>query len=306
MGPKEEILILKPCERNKYPDYKSLSELKKIKLMPKNNAKPKALVCRAFYNNYFLYDQKETCTYQKSEKEAEKEKMRRRELKALYSCANCNKYVGIKKGELSKTINHGTVYCHECKEKLKDYVKKEIGAAIEAEPIPCPNKTNIICFDVETTGLYKNDEILQISVINGDGDILINEYVRPYFIRTWKEAESVNHITKEIVQDAPYPHELIRRVRGIFESANKWIAYNGSFDLGFLSEWGIKPLEEVEVIDVMQEFAPIYGEWSDTYACFKWKSLETCAEYYGFDYKAHDSLEDAKATLYCYKKINSK
>lgn len=28
-----------------------------------------------------------------------------------------------------------------------------------------------------------------------------------------------------------------------------------------------------------------------------------CAEYYGYEFKAHDSLEDAKATLYCYKKM---
>ena len=28
-----------------------------------------------------------------------------------------------------------------------------------------------------------------------------------------------------------------------------------------------------------------------------------CAEYYGYEFKAHDSIEDVKATLHCYRKL---
>lgn len=184
-------------------------------------------------------------------------------------------------------------------------MKKAIAEANAAPSIPYSNETGAICFDVETTGLCHNDEVLQISVIDGNGKTLINEYLKPYLMRAWKEAQAVNHITPEMVKHAPYPHEneIIQRIKGIFESADTWIAYNGTFDLGFLSRWGVKPSDSTEIIDVMKDFAPIYGEWSEKYGCYKWQNLKTCASYYGFKHKAHDSLEDVKATLYCYKQM---
>ena len=56
-------------------------------------------------------------------------------------------------------------------------------------------------------------------------------------------------------------------------------------------------------IDPMIMFAEIYGEWNERRGSYKWQSLTKCATYYGYEFKAHDSLEDVKATLYCYKKM---
>lgn len=56
-------------------------------------------------------------------------------------------------------------------------------------------------------------------------------------------------------------------------------------------------------IDPMIMFAEIYGEWNECRGSYKWQSLTKCATYYGYEFKAHDSLEDVKATLYCYKKM---
>lgn len=48
-------------------------------------------------------------------------------------------------------------------------------------------KGKIICIDIETTGLdAANDEILQISIINGRGKTLYNSYIRPEHKREWK------------------------------------------------------------------------------------------------------------------------
>ena len=79
------------------------------------------------------------------------------------------------------------------------------------------------------------------------------------------------------------------------------VGYNGSFDLGFLE--GLYSLENKQVIDVMELFAPIYGEVSEKYGGYKWQKLQNCADYFGYKFKTHDSYEDAKATLYCYHKI---
>ena len=53
----------------------------------------------------------------------------------------------------------------------------------------------------------------------------------------------------------------------------------------------------------MLEFAPIYGEWSEKYCDYKYKSLSICAEHFGIKVNAHDSLEDTRATLACFQEI---
>ena len=45
-----------------------------------------------------------------------------------------------------------------------------------------------------------DNEILQISAVDGNGDLLLNEYVRPELIRSWPDAERVNGITPERVR----------------------------------------------------------------------------------------------------------
>lgn len=191
-------------------------------------------------------------------------------------------------------------YERQSRVRLKNKYISKINE-IEAESVI--NPSGVICFDIETTGLnsYEDDEILQFSAIDGDGNILLNTYIKPYAKNSWKEAERVNGITTEMVSEAPYLHELASKIKGIFETAKvESIAYNGNFDLEFLANFGI---EGHMTFDVMEHFAPIYGEWSEYYGNYKWQKLTTCAEYYGYEFKAHDSLEDVNATLYCYNKI---
>ena len=53
---KIELKYIAPWERENYPNLKSKTELKKMKLMPGYNVKPRALVIRRMYDNYYLYD----------------------------------------------------------------------------------------------------------------------------------------------------------------------------------------------------------------------------------------------------------
>ena len=63
-----------------------------------------------------------------------------------------------------------------------------------------------------------------------------------------------------------------------------------------------------KVVDVMNDFAYVYGEYSEYYDDYKWQTLSTCADYYDFDWKttgthSPDSLGDCLATLHCYKQL---
>ena len=196
----------------------------------------------------------------------------------------------------------------ERKERLTRYNQylDSIHSAGLLPAIPCSNPSRTIVFDTETTGLNAwdfNDEILQISIIDGEGNILLNSYVKPCLHESWDNATQINGITPEMVRDAPRPEDLIPVVKGIFASADTLIAYNIDFDLGFLDQWEICPAEGQKVIDVMEEFAEVYGEYNEYYGNYKWQKLTTAADYYGYRYDAHDSLEDVRATLYVYRKM---
>ena len=167
------------------------------------------------------------------------------------------------------------------------------------------NPENVIVFDVETTGLsFENDEILQISICNGNGKILMNQYFRPERHFSWGEAEKINGISARMVEDKPGIKEYVEEIQEIIDSAKLILTYNGAFDRSFLAAAGVVFKGQNEV-DVMVEFANIYGEWCD-WCGYKWQKLTTAASYYNFiygDMKEHDSYTDVLVTLFVFKKI---
>ena len=301
MSKKVEILRLQPRQRTEYPHLKSKAELKKIGLMPSPNVKPRAVVIRkgSGYNDYFLYDESLTVPFRKTLADKKAEQKRREELKKLYTCPKCNKYIGVNK---SWQFNFYEGICENCWKENNKIFNEEIKNHLQLPAILCNNPTKGIVFDVETTGIKEHDEILQISIADLNGNVLMNTYVKPYFLNEWEDAERVHGITKDMVKDAPYVFELIPKLKGIFSDIEEIVGYNVDFDLGFIKPLGIE-IGECKIFDVMKEFAPLYGDWNNRFHSWAWKDLGTCAKYFDCEFKAHDSLEDAKATLFCYNKI---
>ena len=167
---------------------------------------------------------------------------------------------------------------------------------------------NAVCVDTETTGLdADSDEILQLSIVNHEGEPLFNHLIRPTKHSEWPEAENVNHISPEMVKGLNTIEFYRDEINDIFSKADMIIGYNLPFDLAFIRrEVPDAVKENAGLYDVMRIFAPVYGEWNDKFRSFKWQKLTTCADYYGYDWgdgHAHDRLEDAKATLFCFNQI---
>ncbi|MEA1050570.1 exonuclease domain-containing protein [Lamprobacter modestohalophilus] len=58
--------------------------------------------------------------------------------------------------------------------------------------------------DLETTGLNpKRDEILEIGLLDDDGQVLLDSLVRPQHHRHWLGAQTIHGIRPEDVGDAP-------------------------------------------------------------------------------------------------------
>ena len=163
------------------------------------------------------------------------------------------------------------------------------------------NLGRVVVLDTETTGLSKStDEILQVSMVDWTGRTLLNTYVRPVQHDEWPAAQAIHGITPEMVADAPTMADLKARIETILYGAQTIMGYNVGFDLDFLRrDVDIDP--EIRIIDVMKSYAPVQGKWNSRRQEFIWPKLSECAEHYGVLFGAHDSLEDAKATLACWK-----
>ena len=163
----------------------------------------------------------------------------------------------------------------------------------------------VLVFDTETTGLnpYGNDEILQLAIINGNGEELFNSYFKPEMRKTWTKAAEVNGITPRMVKNSPHFEDLQDEIQNIFDSAELIIAYNVEFDIRFLMASGIKLKKNLLIFDVMQEYAAARGQIDNRFGDYKWYKLEQCASSYKYKFDAHDALEDTKATLHCYNSL---
>lgn len=159
----------------------------------------------------------------------------------------------------------------------------------------------IATIDFETTGLKAGeDEVLQVSIIDENYNVLLNVYCRPNNKGSWEDAQAVHGITPLMVANELPFERYVPTVLDILSKADKVIAYNAAFEDSYLKAYGIE-VDPEKWIDPMIMFAEIYGEWNERRGSYKWQSLTKCATYYGYEFKAHDSLEDVKATLYCNK-----
>lgn len=155
-------------------------------------------------------------------------------------------------------------------------------------------------FDTETTGLTSEDEILSISIIDGNGKVLLDTLVKPEHHSEWVEAEYINHISPNMVNDKPTVKELRPILQAIFNKCKLLIAYNMAFDIQFLmSALGIDDVKNLafDTQCCMLKFAEVYGEFVEYFGDYKWQSLSTAMSYYNLEWQGtvHSSLADTYA-----------
>lgn len=85
-----------------------------------------------------------------------------------------------------------------------------------------------VIIDTETTGLMASDEIIEITIINMRGEILLNTLVKPSRPIP-PEVTKINNITNEMVADAPAWCDVFPAALKIIRK-HKWLAWNSSFD----------------------------------------------------------------------------
>ncbi|MFR0584329.1 exonuclease domain-containing protein [Limosilactobacillus mucosae] len=171
--------------------------------------------------------------------------------------------------------------------------------------------SKILCYDLETTGLdTKNDEILQISIIDGNKKEVYNRYFQPSqekMEKGWNEkAVELNGLTPDKLKGEDKLKDHLQEIQKLFDGADMLISFNGlKFDNILLKNSGIH-IPNVRKRDIMLEFTQLMGEIKDSEEGYTWKGLSKAADYYEYEWtgKQHDALDDSLATLFVAKKID--
>ncbi|BEN25126.1 MULTISPECIES: 3'-5' exonuclease [Serratia] len=164
-------------------------------------------------------------------------------------------------------------------------------------------RDNVLIMDTETTGLGDDAEIVEVTIIDTAGRILLNTLVKPRSVIP-ASATAIHGITNEMVATAPsWPH-VCRSLYDII-SGRKIVIYNSDFDTRILDQtnddWGITihfKIERPTFECAMLAYAEFYGQNSER-GGYKWQKLTAAAEQQGviIEGTPHRALSDCLTTL---------
>ena len=149
-----------------------------------------------------------------------------------------------------------------------------------------------LILDTETTGLGWGSEIVQISIIDGHGNPLINTLVRPVYPIP-ADAMAIHGITNEMVSIAqPWPAiwPIVKKIM----QGKKVIIYNATYDITMISsscaqsKMDIPNMAPYQVACAMHKYAAYVGDWDSRRGSYRWKKLPS---------GDHSAMGDVKATL---------
>jgi len=133
--------------------------------------------------------------------------------------------------------------------------------------------------DTETTGIDNNAEIVEIAIVDYQGEVVYDSLVKPVHVIP-PDAIKVHGITNEDVLNAPSWPETWPHVRSILENHLVGM-YNSEYDIRLMQQSckiNNLPWEDVfESFCVMKLFAQFAGEWNEYRQSFRWFSLEKAA-----------------------------
>src|SRR6185369_3655551 len=87
-----------------------------------------------------------------------------------------------------------------------------------------------VILDTETTGLGSDAQVIQIGVINGKGNVLLDNVLVKPTILIPADATAIHHITNEMVQDVPAFPDILPQLREVVEG-KLLVIYNAQYDM---------------------------------------------------------------------------
>ncbi len=166
-----------------------------------------------------------------------------------------------------------------------------------------------VILDTETTGIDYRAQIVQIGIVNADGSILVDSYVRPT-IAIPPNSTAIHGITDDMVRDAPTMTEIAPAIREAI-SGRCVIVYNAEYDMRLLRQSSQARREPTDWKSVaarwlcaMLAYAEHRGVPGRRYGEFQWHKLGDAARHEGITATdAHTAIGDCLTTLALVRKL---
>lgn len=162
-----------------------------------------------------------------------------------------------------------------------------------------------VFLDIETTSYNDNsakydNDILQVSIIDENEDVLIDQYCKPRKKESWENASKINSIYFSTVSDCPRFLDVKPYVQDIFERADKIVVFDYYFVKDYLEKYkfDLHKFRLTTPVYELRQYNVAHGIENP-----KWMTLENAADQFDLIYDRNNSLEDARAILKIYNFI---
>lgn len=284
---------MEKINRNNIPEnLYTITQLKKQGLRPLEK-EPQYYTYNQYGKMYYLYDINKT-------RKIKKRILTEKQLIALAEGRRLRKVCKICSKEFNY-INELDSYkvCFECNYKCDYFFQeyKEIDN-IKLFKDLLDKKDKYIILDAETTGLNEYDQVIELSIIDLDGNVLFNSLFNPT-IEVSKDAENINGLNKKFLSKEPKWNEKWEEIKSILKDRISLI-YNSSFDYRLIKQTCNS--FNVEFLDF--DVKCIMRLYSEYIGSERWVSLEKAYQYeVGDIVQGHRSLADCRMCLEIIKAI---
>jgi len=155
------------------------------------------------------------------------------------------------------------------------------------------NKEKYLILDTETTGLGEKDVIIQIGVIDLEGNLLVDSLVKPTQKKSIsREATAIHGIKTKDLFNAPNFGDILIEIQPHIEAGKEFLIYNFDFDKRLIEQTFYHDNLRGRLVFsgdcVMKKYSQFVGEWNPYYGDYKYQRLPGAN---------HNAVGDCKAAL---------
>lgn len=156
-----------------------------------------------------------------------------------------------------------------------------------------------VYIDTETTGLDRDAEVVEISIVDSGGSLLFSSLVKP-LTPIPADVQRIHGITNAMVASAPAWPVIWPRVRS-FLFGRVVGAYNAPFDLKMMQQshtrYRLPWRETLNMLDILPLYSDFQSVWDPGRRSMKYFKLEEAGAYFKIPLpNAHRSAADALLT----------
>lgn len=288
-----ELIKIKRTELRLYSHLKSKTEWYKQGFRVKSDVKPKYYASQQFTGDiYYLYEQDQCVPKKKLS-----EKQRKQAIENLNKSKTCVVCHEVQYSHFDLNEEKICFYC--IKEKEKKQIEDEVATKFKSW---LDEKEKYLILDTETTGLSYDDELIEIGVIDLDGNTKFHTRIKPVKNKVSDRAYEVHGISNDMLINQPTFSDVFDDLINLIENKTLLI-YNAPFDLRMLQQ-SCNEIELERLNGIVLSSECVMRTMTTYFGYDRWCSLQDCCWDLRLELEQnHKALDDCMMVLEVIKAV---